>query len=138
MLTRAALTRRLNHLPVPLAVTGGALVLAAIIGLVLAGWAGAAGAALGVALVGVSYVVSSVVVAWADAVNPKLTMPAGLGVYAVKFGLLGSSLGAISATGWAGLKPMGFAVIGATLCWTFAHAVWLWKARLPYVEIEQR
>jgi len=31
---------------------------------------------------------------------------------------------------------MGVAVMGAALGWTVAQAVWTWRARIPYVEID--
>src|SRR5262249_52160744 len=50
---------------------------------------GALGAAIGVVGVAVSYVLSGLAVAWADAISPQLTMPVGLTTYAVKVVLLG-------------------------------------------------
>ncbi|WP_412541980.1 hypothetical protein R8Z50_05420 [Longispora sp. K20-0274] len=136
MITRAALSKRLRHLPTALAASGVGLVLAAVAGLVFAGPAGAAGAAGGVALVSVGYVLSHLAVAWADAVNRKMVLPVGLTVYSAKFILLGIWLAALGETHWAGLNAMAFSMVGAVIVWTTTQAVWTWKARIPYVEIE--
>ncbi len=47
-------------------------------------------------------------VAWADTVNPQLTMPVGLTTYAVKFAVLGVVLVAFSDSTWPGLHPMSW------------------------------
>jgi hypothetical protein len=128
--------KRLPHLRSGLAASAALLVLGLIIGGLVAGGAGAAGAAAGVGLVASSYVISSVALAWADLVNPRLVMPVGMGTYVAKFTLIGLVMAAIAATGWAGLPAMGVAVIASALGWTVAQAVWVWRARIPYVEIE--
>ncbi|MGY0233408.1 hypothetical protein [Longispora urticae] len=136
MITRAALSRRLRHLPTALAASGAALAVASLAGLIFQGPVGAAGAAAGVGLVSVGYVLSHLIIAWTDAVNRKMLLPVGLTVYSVKFILLGIWLAALKDTHWAGLNAMAFSMVGAVIVWTTAQAVWTWKARIPYVEIE--
>jgi hypothetical protein len=111
-------------------------VVAVAVGAVLAGTDGAGGAALGVGLVVASYLISSLVVAWADSVDPRLVLPVGLATYAVKVLFLGVAMSALSATGWAGLTSMAVALMAAVLVWTGAQVWWTWRARIPYVEIE--
>jgi hypothetical protein len=113
--------RRLRHLPSGLIASAVLLVV---------------GAAAGVLLVAASYTVSSLVIAWADAVRPALIMPVGLLTYAVKFTLIGILMWVVAGTGWAGLPAMGVGVIAGALGWTTAQAVWTWRARIPYVEID--
>jgi hypothetical protein len=132
----AAVRRRLRHLPAGLGASGVLLVVGVVVGFFLRGGAGALGAALGVLLVAVGYTVSSVVVAWVDAVSPSRVMVAALGTYVVKFVLLGVVMWRVSLTGWAGLAPMGIAIIAATIAWGTAQAVWTFRAKIPYVEIE--
>jgi hypothetical protein len=132
------MTRRLRHLPSGLIASAVLLVLGVVLGAVLRGGAGAAGAAAGVLLVAASYTVSSLVIAWADSVRPALIMPIGLLTYAVKFTLIGILMAVIAGTGWAGLPAMGVGVIAGALGWTTAQAVWTWRARIPYVEIDGR
>jgi len=127
--------KRLPHLRIGLAASAVLLALGLILGALIDGAAGAGGAAAGVVLVAASYVISSVALAWADLVNPRLVMPVGLGTYVTKFMLIGLVMAAIAATGWAGLPAMGVAVIVSALGWTVAQAAWVWRARIPYVEI---
>jgi hypothetical protein len=129
--------KRLRHLPAGLAASGVLLVVGAVVGFMLRGWAGVAGAAAGVALVATSYVLSTLAVAWADSVNPRLIMPVGLATYVVKVILIGVGMAAISSTDWAGFVPMGIAVMAAAVGWIVAQAWWTWHARIPYVEIDE-
>jgi hypothetical protein len=125
---------RLAHLPVPLALTGGLLVLAAAVGALLQGRVGAAGAAAGVGVVTGSYLVSTLLVAWADSVDPRLVLPVGLTAYAVKFTLIGVVMAAVTARGWAGLEALGAGVVAGVVVWTTSHVWWLLRhqPRLDY------
>jgi ATP synthase protein I len=127
----------LRHLPSGLAASGVLLVAGVALFGVLRGAAGAAGFAAGVALVAASYVLSSLAVAWADTVNPRLVMPVGLTTYVTKVILIGIVMAAIAATGWAGLVPMGCAVIATAVGWIAAQAWWTWRARILYVEVDR-
>ena len=129
------LRKRLRHLPSGLAASAALLVLGLVIGGLARGTVGALGAAAGVGLVAASYTGSSVVIAWADARDPRLVLPFGLLTYVVKFTIIGFVMAAIDASGWDGLAPMGLAIIVTALGWTVAQAVWTWRARIPYVEI---
>lgn len=119
----------MRYLPLALAVSGVVLVLAAVAGWRAAGGAGALGAAAGVFLVVLSYLVSSLVIAWADSVDPRLVLPVGLATYVIKFALLGLVLLAVVGTGWAGTLPMGVAIVPGVLAWTGA-TMW-WALRQP-------
>jgi hypothetical protein len=128
--------KRLTHLPAGLLASAVLLVSGLVLGGALRGAVGAAGAAAGVLLVAASYTVSSVVIAWADSIHPRLVMPAGLVTYALKFTLIGVVMAAIAASHWAGLVPMGVSIIATALGWLVAQSVWTWRARIPYVEID--
>jgi hypothetical protein len=125
---------RLRHLPSGLTATAVLLVLGVPAGVLLRGAPGAAGVAAGVALVAASYVLGSVVIAWADSVDPKLVLPVGLMTYALKFTLIGVVMAAIAASHWAGLQPMGVAVLASALGWIVAQSWWTWHARIAYVD----
>jgi len=127
--------KRLRHLPSGLIATAVLLVVGVPVGALLRGGAGAAGAAAGVGLVAVSYVIGSVVIAWADSLDPRLVLPAGLMTYVLKFTLIGVIMAAISASGWSGLVPMGVAVLVSALGWIVAQSWWTWHARVAYVEL---
>jgi hypothetical protein len=126
---------RLAHLPALLAATGGLLIVAALAGWVLRGGAGAAGAAAGVGVVTGSYLVSTLVIAWADSVDPRLVLPVGLTAYVVKFTLIGMVMASVAASGWPGLEPLGLGVVAGVVAWTGTHIWWLVRhpPRLEYI-----
>ncbi len=126
---------RLRHLPSGLRASAVLLAVGLVAGAVWGGVAGAGGAALGVALVAASFAGSSVVIAWADSVNPQLILPVGLMTYVVKFTVIGFACAALAATGWSGLPAFGVSVIAATLTWVTAQAWWTWHAKIPYVDV---
>jgi hypothetical protein len=131
------LRRRLTHLPSGLATSAVLLVVGLVLGGWLAGGAGAAGAAAGVALVAASYSLSSLVLAWADSVNPQLVLPVGLATYFLKFATIGLALALVARAGWKGLPAFGVAVMVTTLSWVVAQAWWTWHAKIPYVQLER-
>lgn len=120
---------RLAHLPVLLAVSGGLLAVAALAGGIARGAPGVAGATAGVGVVVASYLVSTLLIAWADAVDPRLVLPVGLAAYAVKFTLIGAAMVAVVGTGWRGLEPLGAGVVAGVLAWTVTQ-IW-WVVRHP-------
>jgi hypothetical protein len=126
---------RLRHLPSGLIASAVLLVLGAPVAWLAAGGAAAGGVLAGVALVAASYTVSSVIIAWADSIEPRLIMPVGLMTYVVKFAAIGVVMWTIASTGWSGLPAMGIAIIVTALGWTIAQAVWTWRARIPYVDL---
>jgi hypothetical protein len=135
--TPGRLRRRLTHLPSGLAISAVLLVLALAVGGWVAGGVGAIGAASGVAMVAASYSVSSVVIAWADSINPQLVLPIGLGTYVLKFSIIGLSLAVLARSHWAGLPAFGVAVMVTTLSWVVAQAWWTWHAKIPYVQLDR-
>ncbi|SCG33788.1 hypothetical protein [Micromonospora halophytica] len=126
-----AIRARLPYLRLPLLACAALALVAVPAAAVLRGATGAAGVAAGIALVVVSYLVSGVSVAWADAVNPRLIMSVGLVTYATKIVLLGVVMAAVATTGWAGLSDMGVAIIAAVVVWTGAHLTWALRSPLP-------
>jgi hypothetical protein len=128
--------KRLNHLPAQLLAMAIVLVVTVPIALWRDGWTGVAGDAAGVALVTVSYVVSSLVIAWTDLKARHMLLPVAMATYVIKFTFIGLAMWAALNTEWAGLPWMGVAVIVAVIAWMTAHAVWVWRAKIPYVEIQ--
>jgi hypothetical protein len=125
---------RLKFLPAGLKASAGLLVVGILLGLIVDGPAGAGGAALGVALVAASFTVSSLVIAWADAVNPTLVFPVGMLTYILKITAIGFGCYALASTGWAGLPAFGVATMVATIGWATAQAWWTWHAKILYVD----
>jgi hypothetical protein len=125
---------RLAHLPVLLVVSAALLVAATALGWLLRGGAGAGGAAAGVGVVTASYLASTLAIAWADSVDPQLVLPVGLGMYVTKFTLIGFGMVAVTATGWAGLGPMGVGVVAGVIAWTATQIWWVVRnqPRLEY------
>jgi hypothetical protein len=134
---KSPIRSRLRHLASGLLASAVFLVLGLVIGGLVQGPPGALGAATGVLLVAASYSISSLVIAWADAIRPSLVLPVGLATYVLKFTLIGVVMAAVAATGWAGLPALGVAVIVSALGWTVAQAWWTWHAKIPYVEIAE-
>ncbi|MFC6022260.1 hypothetical protein ACFP2T_39650 [Plantactinospora solaniradicis] len=116
---------RLAHLPVVLGASLGLLVLATLIGGLVRGGAGAAGAAAGVGLVTVSYLSSTLVIAWADSVHSSLVLPFGVAMYVAKFGVIGVVMAGVADSGWAGLAPFGWGVVVGVIAWTGANIWWV-------------
>ncbi|MFG2101817.1 hypothetical protein ACIBXA_12940 [Micromonospora echinaurantiaca] len=116
---------RLRHLPVLLAASGLLTAVAALLGAVTGGTDAALGAAAGVGVTVASYTLTTVVLAWADSVNPQLVLPFGLGLYAAKFTLLGVVMVAVASTGWAGLIPLCLGIAAGVVVWTGVHIWWL-------------
>jgi hypothetical protein len=125
---------RTPHLPVVLAATGVALVAGVAVGALAQGWAGAAGAAAGIGVVALSYLFSTVAIAWADSIHPRMVLSVGLTAYAVKFTAIGFLMVALQAAQWEGLYAMGFGVIVGVVVWTGAQIWWVRKNQIPHVE----
>jgi hypothetical protein len=98
----------------------------------IAGPPAAAGATAGVALVCCSYTVSTVAIAYADAVTPRLVLPVGMGMYVTKFSLMGALLLALGGTGWPGLVPMAIGICVGVAGWTATQIWWLVHHEYPY------
>lgn len=120
---------RLRHLPLTLAATGVVAAVAAAVAGLVAGADGAAGAVAGVGLVVTSYLFSTLAIAWADSVNPRLVLPVGLAAYVTKFSLFGLVLVALLRTGWAGLQPMAIGIVVGVVAWTGAQIWWVVRLR---------
>ncbi|WP_327006018.1 hypothetical protein OHA72_01205 [Dactylosporangium sp. NBC_01737] len=128
--------KRLQHLPTALIAMGILLVVVAP----LAGWRdgaiGVSGALAGIGLVALSYTLSSLIIAVTDLRARHLLLPVAMSTYVLKFTIIGVVMWIVAGADWGGLPWLGAAVIAATLVWITAQAVWVWRAKIPYVEIE--
>jgi ATP synthase protein I len=122
-------------LPPGLIAAAATAVLCAVVAVATAGVPGLLGALAGCAAATASFVVSSVSVAWADSVNPKLVLVVGMTVYAAKMLALGASLYALRSSDWAGLPAMGWALAATVVVWVAVQAVWVYRSRIPYVDL---
>ncbi|MEV0003956.1 hypothetical protein AB0H28_16945 [Micromonospora sp. NPDC050980] len=116
---------RLRHLPVLLAAVAVMAAVAAVAGGVWRGADGAFGAAAGVAVTAASYTLTTVVLAWADARDPQLVLPFGLGLYIAKITALGGVMVLVASTGWPGLIPFCLGIAAGVVVWTGVHVWWL-------------
>jgi hypothetical protein len=121
---------RVEHLPFLTAFSIAVMICAASVGFFVGGRAAAVGAAAGVAIVTVSYTMSTLVLAWADTVRPALLMPLGLLTYVVKYTLLGVILSYVISSEWPGRTAMGWGVAAGVLGWTSVQ-IW-WVARTSF------
>jgi len=118
---------RVEHLPFLTAFSVALMICAASVGFFVGGATAALGAAAGVAVVTVSFTMSTLVLAWADTVRPALLMPLGLLTYVVKYSLLGVIMVFVISSEWPGRLAMGWGIVAGVLGWT-AVQVW-WVAR---------
>ena len=125
---------RIEHLPFVLAV-GFALVLcAASVGFFTGGPAAAAGMAAGALVVTIGVSLTTLTIAYADAVRPALVLPVGLAVYVIKYALFVFLLFAVFSSGWAGAIPMAWGLAGTAVVLTGVQVWWLSRLatrRLP-------
>ncbi|MCO1598131.1 hypothetical protein M8C17_23560 [Micromonospora sp. RHAY321] len=116
---------RLRHLPVLLIASVALAAVAAVVGGATGGTTAAFGAAAGVGVTVFSYTLTTVVLARADQINPQLLLPLGLGLYVLKFSLLGVVMVAVASTGWPGLVPLCLGIVAGVAVWTAVHIWWL-------------
>ena len=122
---------RLRHLPTLLVASAVVAVIAAVVGGVLAGGVGAFGAALGVVVATVSFLASTLAIAWADSVDPRLVMPFGMGMYIAKISLMGGLLLVVATAGWDGLVPLSWGIAAGVLGWSAAQIWWIATVHVP-------
>ena len=118
-----------GYLRPALLVTGAAGVLGAIVGLVLRGTPGLLGFLAGTALVVLSYLISTFVVAWVDKVKRSMLLVAALGTYAIKFTLLFVFVGWVASRHWAGTLSLAAGILVAVLAWTGTQIWWTSRAK---------
>lgn len=127
---------RVRHLPMLTAISGALALCAASVGFVSGGADGALGAAGGVLVVAVSFTLSTLVVAWADAVRPALVMPLGMLTYVIKYTLIAAIMLGVASSGWSGGLYMAWGIVGGAVLLTAAQ-VW-WVSRLARADAGAR
>ena len=128
-----AVGSRTRHLRLTSGVTGIVLVVATVVGGLVDGPVAALGVAAGVAVVAASYLASTLVIAWADSVAPRMVFGVGVGMYVMKYSLLGVMLIAVNDAGWAGRIAMAWGVAAGVVAWTASHIWWMTRNAYPYV-----
>jgi hypothetical protein len=126
---------RTRHLRLILALLGAVLLLATGVGALAGGGTGALGVAAGVTLVAASYTASTVAIAWADSIAPRMVLGVGVGMYITKFTLFGMMLLAVNDAGWPGRIPMAWGIVVGVVAWTGAQIWWTLHHAHPYVNV---
>lgn len=116
---------RLRHLPVLLGASAVLTALGAVVGGIVGGGVAALGVAAGVGVVVASNILTTLVLAWADSVDPQLVLTFGLLLYATKFTLIGVVMMGVAATGWPGLIPLCLGIAAGVVGWIGTHIWWI-------------
>jgi hypothetical protein len=119
---------RIEHMALVMAAGFALVFCAASVGFLVGGMAAALGAGAGVLVVTIGYSITTLSIAWADAVRPALVMPVGLAAYVIKFLLIAFIMSAVAVNGWAGGIPMAWGIAAGAVLLT-AVQVW-WISRL--------
>ncbi len=116
---------RIEHLPM-VAAAGFALVFCAFsVGYFVAGPTAGFGAAGGVLVVAVGATMSTLAIAYADAIRPALVLPVGLLTYVIKFALIAFVMFAVASSGWAGGVAMAWGLAAGAVTITGVQAWWI-------------
>jgi ATP synthase protein I len=114
---------------------GAGLVVVAVAA-ILAGAAGALGAAIGLAVVVVFFTVGLVAVAYAGRVSPMMMMTAAVLSYLVKVVLLMALLKSFESATAFSPRAFGWGAIVCTVAWTAGEMLGFMKLRIFYVDPE--
>ncbi|MFC6082211.1 hypothetical protein [Sphaerisporangium aureirubrum] len=123
--------RALKSAAIPTIVVGLVVVVAAAL---LAGGAGALGAAIGVALVAVFFTIGLAAVTWAGRVSPQMMMLAAVLGYLVKVILLMVLLSAFREATAFSPRALGWSVVLCTITWTIGEVRAFLKLKMLYVD----
>ncbi|MDQ6658299.1 MAG: hypothetical protein M3Z00_08765 [Actinomycetota bacterium] len=124
----------LGHLRVCWAALLIAGLLLAVVAALVSGAGAACGVAIGTLIVGLFFSVSAVVIAKAGQRNPRLVMPAALGIYVVKIVALGVVLTVMPRDGFVDTHWMAGGVGLGLFCWLGAHMRYVWTSKIFYVD----
>ncbi len=129
---RYGIRERVRHLRVSLTVIAVATIIGAVVSGLADGWPAAAAFAAGTVLVAVSYTLSTLAIAWADKVSPQLVFPVGVGMYIMKFSMLGVVLISLYETEFAGQTALAMGIVTAVLAWTTVQIWWTARTAHPF------
>ena len=132
--------RIVRRLPIVLRYgVAGTAALAPVV-LPLAAAAGGLPAALsaltGLLIVAAFFSLSVVVAGWAERRDPALMLPAALGTYLAKVVLLAVIFYSIPPESSFHRRAFAFTVLAGTLTWVGAQSVGVWRAKIPYVQLD--
>ncbi|RRS00263.1 hypothetical protein [Glycomyces terrestris] len=120
------------------AVAGIAAAVAAVAGWLAAGGVGAWAAPAGVALAALGFAGSVQAVAAVERIDLRLTLLMALITYALKLVVALIALWTVRSTVPDALLPFAWGIVGGAVVWLATQAVWAYKAKIPYIELDQR
>jgi hypothetical protein len=123
---------RVQHLRITVGLSVVVLAVATTVGAIAAGADAAVGVGAGVGLVIASYVASTLAIAWADSIEPRMVFGVGLGMYITKFTFFGLLLMKIVDSPWAGRIPMAIGIVTGVVAWTASQIWWAARHAHPY------
>lgn len=132
--SRSAGPWSLDHLRRCWWVLAGVAVVMVVTVALAVGTAGAAGAALGMAITGVFFTVSTVVIAYVGARRPTMVLATALGMYLVKIVALGVVIFVFPRHGPIDAQWMAIAVVVGLFAWMAAHLHYVLTSKLFYVD----
>lgn len=118
-------------------VTGIAAVIAAVVGAITAGGTGLWAVPAGVALAALGFAGSAAAVALAESFDLRLTLPMALITYSVKLALVLTILSIVKSAVPDALLPFAYGVIAGAVVWLATQVAWAYKAKIPYIELDQ-
>jgi hypothetical protein len=124
---------RVQHLRITVGLSAVVLAVATAVGAIAGGADAAVGVSAGVGLVIASYVASTLAIAWADSIEPRMVFGVGLGMYITKFTFFGLLLAKIVDSSWAGRIPMAVGIVVGVVAWTVGQIWWASRHAHPYV-----
>ena len=123
---------RVQHLRITVGLSAVVLAVATAVGAIAGGADAAVGVSAGVGLVIASYVASTLAIAWADSIEPRMVFGVGLGMYITKFTFFGLLLMKIVDSPWAGRIPMAVGIVTGVVAWTVGQIWWAARHAHPY------
>lgn len=119
-------------------VAGIATVIAAVVGGITSGATAAWAAPAGVALAALGFAGSVWAIALAEKFDLRLTLPMALITYSVKLAVVLTLLTIVNSAVPNALPPFAYGIIGGAVAWLATQVVWAYKAKIPYIELDQR
>ncbi|WP_153502813.1 hypothetical protein [Cumulibacter manganitolerans] len=124
----------LGHLRPALLATAVLTVIGAGVALLFADLRALWGVLLGFAIVAVFFTISSWAVALAGRHDDRLTMPAALGSYLIKIGLLGVLLVSLPLDGPIDVRALAASVVAGVILWSAMQILYVVRKRQFYVD----
>ena len=81
------------------------------------------GFALGAGIAGVSFLLSSLIIAWVDTIDRRMILPVGLMTYVFKILVIGMVVFGLSRGDWPGFVPLLWGIAAGATGWIFTQAI---------------